>query len=420
MLLLNTLSVSASGVSNISDVIDTEICNTGGDISNFGTQNFWNSTQGNREKVESSNTYNQFEDLSGYYETNFPFQIGEGTVNPDEYYYYDLEISNVNQYWSYIPQTKSGSSWVTGSRLYNQSSPSSVVRYTIENFKVFDDNGKIVSDDFLSSNGNYKYCGYIRGIDLLNGDTNNNRLVLPVHVSWDLLKTFDRIYSSDTTVRPLMNSSNFSDGAYYYLVPTYSCSLYSIKNAFKYSIGGTTVTDTGTQKELNTLNETEQDTNETTHSIFDSISDFFGSFFSNLIGVFVPEDGFFTTWFNNLNTLLTQKLGVLYYPFSVVISLLNTLQSAFDTSQSNSCVIYFPEISLPMNGQRYVIVERTAIELNDYNVPIYNADTSNSSMFGLTSLIWAIRRFNNFIIIFAIIKLFTKKLNLIMRGSEEG
>lgn len=420
MLLLNTLSVSATGVSNISDVIDTEICNTGGDISNFGTQNFWNSTIGNREKVESSYTYNQFEDLSGYYETNFPFQIGEGTVNPDEYYYYDLEISNVNQYWSYIPQTKSGSSWVRGSRLYNQSSPSSVVRYSIENFKVFDDNGKVVSDDFLSSNGNYKYCGYIRGIDLLNGDTNNNRLVLPVHVSWDLLKTYDKIYATDTTVRPLMNDSNFSDGAYYYLVPTYSCSLYSIKNAFKYSIGGTTVTDTGTQKELNTLNETEQDTNETTHSIFDSISDFFGSFFSNLIGVFVPEDGYFTQWFNRVNTLLTDKLGILYYPFSVIIDIFTRLSTALSANQQNTCVIYIPELAITIQGQRYVFLERQSIDLINYNIQLGGADTSNSSMFGLTSLIWVIRRFTSIVLVIAFMNMCVNKVKLILRGSEEG
>lgn len=420
MLFSNTLFVSASGVSNISDVIDTEICNTGGDISNYGTQNFWNSKAGNREKITQSNTYNQYEDLNGYYETNFPFQIGEGAVNPDEYYYYDLQISNVNQYWSYIPQTKSGSNWIEGSRLYNQSSPSAVVQYTIQNFKVFDDNGKIVSDDFSSSNGNYKYCGYIRGIDLLNGDTTNNKLVLPVHISWDLLKTYDRIYSTDTTTRPVMNNSDFSKNSYYYLVPTYSCHLYSIKNAFKYSIGGTTVTDTGTQQELNTLNATEQDTNETTHSIFDSISDFFGSFFSNLIGVFVPEDGYFNNWFDRVNTLLTNKLGILYYPFSVFIEIFTRLNTALSADQQNTCPIVFPEVGITIQGTRYVFIQRQTVDLINYNIQLGNADTSNSSMFGLTSLIWVVRRFTSILLVIGFLNMCINKVKLILRGSEQS
>ena len=74
------------------------------------------------------------------------------------------------------------------------------------------------------------------------------------------------------------------------------------------------VNDSEGNEHLSDIQEKTEDTNETTHSIFDSISDFFGSFFDNLIGVFVPEDGFFTTWFNNLNDVVpTWYKGIINY-----------------------------------------------------------------------------------------------------------
>lgn len=100
------------------------------------------------------------------------------------------------------------------------------------------------------------------------------------------------------------------------------------------------VQDTVTQQELSTLNDTTEDTNTTTHSIFDSISSFFGSFFDNLIGVFVPEDGYFSDWFNRVNTLLSAKLGMLYAPFDLLIS---TLQAIYDSDDTEDG-IPFPGI----------------------------------------------------------------------------
>lgn len=79
---------------------------------------------------------------------------------------------------------------------------------------------------------------------------------------------------------------------------------------------------------------------ETRSGILSKISDFFGSFFSNLIGVFVPENGYFSGWFDRVNTLLSQKLGMLYAPFDLVISTLQAIYSA-DSSETG---IPFPGI----------------------------------------------------------------------------
>lgn len=222
-----------------------------------------------------------------------------------------------------------------------------------------------------------------------------------------------------------MSINNYPD----YQNPTFTVTCngsYDSISSSEYAAGNP-VSDVGTQQRLDDLNETQEsikdtaeDTNETTHSIFDSISDFFGSFFDNLIGVFVPEDGYFTTWFNNLNALLTQKLGVLYYPFSVLVQFLNDIATSFNTSQPNSCVIVVPALKLTIQGTTYTILERQQVDLYSYNINLSNADTSNSSMFGMTNLIWVIRRFTGVVFVFATINLFIKKVQLILRGSEEG
>ena len=115
--------------------------------------------------------------------------------------------------------------------------------------------------------------------------------------------------------------------------------------------------DRGTHEKLDSLNETATTTSETTTSIFDSITDFFGSFFENIINalksLFIPEDGYFTSWFDRLNTLLEQKLGMLYAPFGLVIDLLLAIMQA-DTSEGG---IPIPELSIDIDGQTYVILQ---------------------------------------------------------------
>lgn len=103
---------------------------------------------------------------------------------------------------------------------------------------------------------------------------------------------------------------------------------------------GVSVTDIGTQNAISEGNEIAQDTNDTSHSILTSITDFFGSFFENLIGIFVPEDGYFSGWFDRVNNLLSDKLGMLYAPFDLVISTLQAIYNA-DSTESG---IPFPGI----------------------------------------------------------------------------
>ena len=86
------------------------------------------------------------------------------------------------------------------------------------------------------------------------------------------------------------------------------------------------VQDTVTRQEVTELSDTATDTNT-------KITDFFGSFFDNLLHIFVPEDGYFGEWFDKVNTLLSDKLGMLYAPFDLVIS---TLQAIYSSSTTES------------------------------------------------------------------------------------
>ena len=79
------------------------------------------------------------------------------------------------------------------------------------------------------------------------------------------------------------------------------------------------------------ISQSSQSTASNTGGILSKITEFFGSFFSNLIGIFVPEDGYFSDWFTRLNDLLAQKLGMLYAPFDLLIQVLTSILNADDS-----------------------------------------------------------------------------------------
>ena len=89
--------------------------------------------------------------------------------------------------------------------------------------------------------------------------------------------------------------------------------------------------DESANQSLDNVKQSSQSTANNTSGILSKITDFFGSFFENLIGIFVPEDGYFSGWFDRVNTLLSQKLGMLYAPFDLVISTLQAIYSADST-----------------------------------------------------------------------------------------
>ena len=159
-----------------------------------------------------------------------------------------------------------------------------------------------------------------------------------------------------------------------------------------------------TQEELQ---ETAEDTNETTHGILSSITSFFGSFFSNLIGVFVPESGYFENWFSRVDTMLSNKLGILYWPFNKIIAFFNRLSDSV-SSQSN-VTITFPAIEFTnvATGETYHFLDEQSVNLEYYNYRIpLSGGSPNSDLVGtnrFNSLVSIVRTFNSAVLIFGTI-----------------
>ena len=243
--------------------------------------------------------------------------------------------------------------------------------------------------------------------------TDGNYVLFPYFVEYDLMM-------SKTSYQN--NSEPFSYVFTTTVNGSVSCSVASESDIASAS---NPVSDAGTQQAISDLNDTQEDikettedTNETTHSIFTSISDFFGSFFENLIGIFVPDDDFFSDWFSDLNDLLSDKLGVLYYPFDFIISLLNEIYNGIPDNSAGSFT--FPEVKINLGGTDYVLINRQTVSLNDYNIFYRNADP-NSSLVGsgpFNNLRSTCRTFSNILIVLGLLSLFRRKLNLIIRGED--
>lgn len=377
------LDVRASGVDNITDIVD------------FTTPVF-----------SSGDTFTYFNSYLSELGTGTSFKKKTITLNPQV----DTSNIDIEPYKTYCVMLQTNGTGATAT--YHGSGTVNNVNIEGNTIEFFDVTGKTLSR--LNGSSPYIYRGYalVQGIELLNGFTSSDNSTC----------NFSCIVGFVGTIN--INGGGLN-GAYITYKMPYNMTIYNLREGYQYI----NTTDMETKRQiqqseqvinttLEEANDIASDTNDTTHSIFDSITDFFGDFFSNLIGVFVPSDGFFTTWFNNLNTLLTNKLGILYYPFSVFIDLCTRLTSAFAETSQEHCYIYFPRVALPMNGQTLEIIPQTTVDLASFNIPIWNADTSNSSMFGLSSLIWVIRRLNNFALTLAIISLFRTKLNLILRGDN--
>lgn len=163
------------------------------------------------------------------------------------------------------------------------------------------------------------------------------------------------------------------------------------------------VNDSGTQSRLDTQISQETTAQNTRTGILNQITSFFGSFFENIINalksLFIPEDGYFTDWFTRLNTLLSAKLGMLYAPFDLVISVLTALGSA-STSEAG---IPFPELA--WDGQ--VIIPAQTFYFSSLGSS-FN-DLRDAVYFG-----------TDVVLLFAFLVLLQRKINLVMRGSEEG
>lgn len=111
-------------------------------------------------------------------------------------------------------------------------------------------------------------------------------------------------------------------------------------------------------------NKLQEEANETSKGILGKITDFFGSFFENIINsfksLFIPDDGYFSDFFNRLNQLFSDKLGILYAPVDLFIKFLQGIQNA---EVGSSVGLTFPG----MKWEDTVIIEKTVVNFDLIN-----------------------------------------------------
>ena len=301
-----------------------------------------------------------------------PFVTG-GSIDPNKYYGFFCSVQNLT---------------LTGEQL------------TITNFCLTLADGTLLLLGDTSTNS--RNCYYFMGSEILGNSS--SRIDVPIFIEFDAFKS---------------SLSTASQGTISFdIFPRFRKVLDSAQDSV-----GNIQSDPIQHQLQQENNEITEDTNETTHSIFDSITDFFGSFFSNLIGVFVPDSGYFENWFSRVDTMLSNKLGILYWPFSKIIAFFNRLSDSV-SSQSN-VTITFPAIEFTniATGETYHFLDAQSVNLEYYNYRIpLTGGSPNSDLVGsnrFNSLVSIVRTFNSAVLIFGLLALLRKKLNYIIRGSDD-
>lgn len=76
-------------------------------------------------------------------------------------------------------------------------------------------------------------------------------------------------------------------------------------------------------------------------NIVDGILDLPGKILDVLVSVFVPDAEYFSSLFDEMNTFFSERFGLLYYPFEIIID----FASLFTSPDSSGGSVPFPEIS---------------------------------------------------------------------------
>lgn len=109
-----------------------------------------------------------------------------------------------------------------------------------------------------------------------------------------------------------------------------------------------------------------EENTKTNKNIFEKIGDilsyinpfsenFFGKKLVELIldglkGLFVPEDGFFDTYFSDLKNWFSDRLGFLWTPFDIIIEILNKILNI----NFSEPIFHIPEINEPFSGSKLI------------------------------------------------------------------
>ena len=141
------------------------------------------------------------------------------------------------------------------------------------------------------------------------------------------------------------------------------------------------------------------------NNLFSKLGEWFNGLIDGIVNglksLFIPKDGFMEQFFSDIDDFLQQHLGALYYPFSVMIDILQKIL-AFQPPDNPS--ITLPKLSFPLDGTTYTLWEDT----------VYNFDILNDEPFKTIYDFYLMAV--DCMFAFALVKLFKKKLDEVMTG----
>ena len=178
------------------------------------------------------------------------------------------------------------------------------------------------------------------------------------------------VSAGDKIIFYLSSSANNLGGAYSSDKPLKDSSILDTKT---FTVG-TSYTDEDKQKDyqdkisssLDDQKQAIEENTKTNKNIFEKLGDilsyinpfsenFFGKKLVELIldglkGLFVPEDGFFDTYFSDLKNWFSDRLGFLWTPFDIIIEILNKILNI----NFSEPIFHIPEINEPFSGSKLI------------------------------------------------------------------
>lgn len=178
------------------------------------------------------------------------------------------------------------------------------------------------------------------------------------------------VSAGDKIIFYLSSSASNLGGAYSSDEPLKDSSIFDTK-AFTV---GSSYTDEDKQKDyqgkiassLDDQKQAIEENTKTNKNIFEKIGDilsyinpfsenFFGKKLVELIldglkGLFVPEEGFFDTYFSDLKNWFSDRLGFLWTPFDIIIEILNKILNI----NFSEPIFHIPEINEPFSGSKLI------------------------------------------------------------------
>lgn len=117
---------------------------------------------------------------------------------------------------------------------------------------------------------------------------------------------------------------------------------------------------------INNQTEAIKENTETNKNIFQKIIELPGKivelFLDMLKGLFIPHEGFFNEWLDDLNDYFSEAFGILYYPTDLLIDFLNRVSTLNDTG---TAIINIPAFKLNFMGHSATVFNSFSYNFND-------------------------------------------------------